>query len=194
MHIAKPFKITDKDEIHRFIHHHGFAQLTVQTDTGLLAAHIPLQLSECRTKLLGHLAKANPMSQCLDQQPVLASFLGPHDYISPTWYHSPGVPTWNYQAVHVYGDSQTTNAPDALKNIVDKLSKQYESETTGWSGEFPPGMLSAITGIEIDIKEYQCAYKLSQNRSKQDRESVIQQLEQKGSTDLSAAMATINPK
>ncbi len=28
---------------------------------------------------------------------------GPHDYISPSWYSSPGVRTWNYQPVHFYG-------------------------------------------------------------------------------------------
>ena len=30
-------------------------------------------------------------------------FQGPHSYISSSWYENEEVPTWNYQAVHIYG-------------------------------------------------------------------------------------------
>ena len=49
-------------------------------------------------------------------------------------------------------------------------------------------MLGAIVGIEVTIDEIQCKYKLSQNRSAEDREQVILQLENTGSIDLAGAV------
>ncbi len=54
-------------------------------------------------KLTGHFARQNPQRAEIDGQEVLMTLQGPHDYISPSWYSSPGVRTWNYQPVHFYG-------------------------------------------------------------------------------------------
>ena len=70
--------------------------------------------------------------------------------------------------------------------MVDELSSKYESKKPDpWSGEYADAMLSAIIGIEIDIKDIQGQYKLSQNRSKEDREQVIKALKENGSERLS---------
>jgi transcriptional regulator len=40
------------------------------------------------------------------EREVLCIFHGPHAYISPQWYvQQHTVPTWNYAAVHVYGNA-----------------------------------------------------------------------------------------
>jgi len=54
--------------------------------------------------------------------------------------------------------------------------------------EYKESLLHAIIGIEIDIKEIQAKYKLSQNRSVADREKIVADLESRHSTSLSAAM------
>ena len=49
-------------------------------------------------------------------------------------------------------------------------------------------MLKAIIGIEIEVSDIQCKYKLSQNRPATDPPGVIENLEKQGSEALSRAM------
>ena len=49
-------------------------------------------------------------------------------------------------------------------------------------------MLGAIVGLEVAIEEIQCKYKLSQNRSPQDQQQVVEQLERLGSVKMVKAM------
>jgi transcriptional regulator len=53
-------------------------------------------------------------------------------------------------------------------------------------------MLKHIVGFEIEITQIQCKYKLSQNRSEQDLNSVIKQLQNRGSKTLADAGKVIN--
>jgi len=48
-------------------------------------------------------------------------------------------------------------------------------------------MLNAIIGIEINITDIQCKYKLSQNRPENDRLQVIEEHKKRGSIQLSQA-------
>lgn len=139
--------------------------------------------------LRAHLAKANPQWKDIQSEEVLVTFQGPHDYISPSWYRDPGVPTWNYQAVHVYGRCRTFHDAETLHNVVIELTQRYEANfPQPWQPEYKEGMLRGITGLEIEITDIQCIYKLSQNRSEADRAQVIQQLEGLGSKSLFEAM------
>ncbi len=79
---------------------------------------------------------------------VLASVLGPHAYVSPTWY-TPGakVPTWNYVTVHAYGRPQIVEATPAVLMVLTKLAAQYEgSGADAWGlGRLPPGNAAGQT-------------------------------------------------
>ena len=57
-----------------------------------------------------------------------------------------------------------------------------------WVPNFDQSLLGAIVGIEISITEIQCKYKLSQNRSAEDQQKVIEQLENRNSNVLADAM------
>ncbi|WP_426415057.1 FMN-binding negative transcriptional regulator [Aestuariirhabdus sp. LZHN29] len=189
MYVPKHFAVTDRDELHRFIDANGFGQLISNAGGRLFSTHIPFLLSADNSKLLGHLAKQNPQLEEVDGQEVLVTLQGAHDYISPAWYASPGVPTWNYQAVHVYGTCKIIDDADAVQTIVNALTHRYESEYENpWQPQYKASMLGAIAGIEITIGELQGKYKLSQNRSAKDRQQVVEQLTLNGSTQLAAAM------
>ena len=189
MFIPKSFKVENENEIQAFIQANAFGQIISSKDGRLLSSHIPFLVSDDQTKLLGHLAKANPQSQDIEDQEVLITLQGAHDYISPSWYESPGVPTWNYQAVHVYGKCKTFNDAEALKTVVDALTAKYESNfSQPWQPNYKASMLSAIIGFEVEISDIQAKYKLSQNRSDQDRKQVIEALDSIGSTKLATAM------
>ena len=189
MFIPKSFKISDEKEIASFIEANTFGQLISSKDGRLLSSHIPFLVSEDKTKLIGHLAKMNPQAQDIENQEVLITLQGAHDYISPSWYETLGVPTWNYQAVHIYGKCKTFDEPESLKEVVDTLTDKYESGfEQPWQPNYKASMLGAIIGFEVEITDIQAKYKLSQNRSDQDRKQVIEALENIGSTELVRAM------
>lgn len=120
---------------------------------------------------------------------------GPHGYISPSWYAGAGVPTWNYQAVHLYGQCRLITDPQQLSATVEGLAEKYESGfAEPWQPQYGSSMLSAIIGIEIAISDIQCQYKLSQNRSAEDQERVIQQLQSADAHALAEAMAKARVK
>ena len=189
MYIPRHFEVTDHDEIFAFIEANGFGQIISLLQGKLFSTHIPFLLSSDKQKLVGHLAKQNPQHSDMDKQEVLVTLLGPHDYISPSWYQSPGVPTWNYQAVHIYGVCEVIDDHEKINIIVDSFTEKYESSfQVPWLPDYKASMLGAIVGIEVNIKEIQCKYKLSQNRPEGDREQVIKQLENTGSGSLAEAM------
>jgi len=189
MYIPKAFEITDEKEIVSFIEANAFGQLISLVNGKLFATHLPFILSEDKKILIGHVAKQNPQHVDISQQEVLVTFQGAHDYISPAWYEAPGVPTWNYQAVHVYGECSLISDVEKLKKIVDTLTQKYEAKfEKPWQPNYKAELLSAIVGLEIHITDVQCKYKLSQNRSEQDKVQVIERLEKQGGLALAKEM------
>ncbi|MFV2031439.1 MAG: FMN-binding negative transcriptional regulator [Gammaproteobacteria bacterium] len=177
MYIPKYFEITNREKIFAFIDANAFGQLISHVDGRLVSSHLPFLISADHRYLLGHLARPNPQWKDISGQEILITLQGPHEYISPTWYSSPGVPTWNYQAVHIYGKCQAFNDPARLKQVVDSLTEKYESAfDQSWKPDYAASMLRGIVGIEVEISEIQCKFKLSQNRSDTDQIQVIEAL------------------
>lgn len=189
MYIPKHFEVTDNEEIFSFVEANAFGQLISQVNGRLFSSHIPFLVSNDRTRIFAHLAKSNPQLIEIEKQEAMLTFEGPHDYISPSWYSGPGVPTWNYQAVHIYGNCKVFSDASRLKEVVDSLTYKYESGfEKPWKPEYKSTMLGAIVGVEIQIDEVQCKYKLSQNRPAKDQQLVIENLRSLGSTKLAEAM------
>lgn len=189
MYIPRHFEVTQMDEIHSFIEAHAFGQLISTVDGRLFSSHIPFLLSEDRTRLFGHVAKQNPQWRELHGQQALVTIEGPHGYVSPSWYNTPGVPTWNYQAVHIYGVCSVISDAEKLASLIEKLVEANESGfDSPWRAVYEPKMLSAIVGFEIKISDFQCKYKLSQNRPREDQLRVVEALEASGANQLAQAM------
>jgi len=193
MFIPQHFSVTDENEKLKFIRMHSFGQLISHVDGQIFASHLPLLLSDDGKKLVGHLARANPQWSQLEDQQVLVVFQGPHAYVSPSWYSQPGVPTWNYQAVHVYGHVQCLHDSERLRQIVEELTRINESEfDSPWQANYDIRQLQGIVGLEIEIEQIQCKYKLSQNRQQQERTDVADQLQKLGELSLAAAMKDLD--
>ncbi|MBT1446028.1 FMN-binding negative transcriptional regulator [Shewanella sp. JM162201] len=173
------------------IRRESFALLVSNVGDSLQASHLPLILSDCETKLLGHMARANGQWQGLDGAEVLAIFSGPHAYISPRWYQgSPAVPTWNYTAVHVKGRLRLLDGDAALAVLV-KAVKYFESDSgpdlltdpdektfnnIELSSLMPPEYVAklsaAIVAFEIEIESIEGKAKLGQQRKDADQRGV----------------------
>ena len=189
MYIPEKFAVTDADEIFAFLAANAFGQLVSLHDGRPMVSHLPFLVADDRRTLKCHVARRNPQWRQIEDQQVLATFLGPHDYISPSWYQGAGVPTWNYQAVHVYGRCRVFDDAAELASVVDRLSGVYEARfETPWQPSYPDSMLRAIVGIELEIDDVECKYKLSQNRPAADHRPVIDRLDELGADELAAAM------
>ena len=132
---------------------------------------------------------------------ALAIFNGPDHYISPNWYpskheHGRVVPTWNYATVHVHGTLTIHPEADWLLAAVTHLTDHAEAaqpepwKVTDAPSEFTTGLLNAIVGFELHITRIEAKWKVSQNRSAEDRISVAAALDTIGTTQ-SRAMATL---
>ena len=135
--------------------------------------------------LTGHLAYGNRQWKTLGKE-VLAIFQGSDAYVSSSWYEQEEVPTWNYQAVHVYGQATILEKEELIDDLTLMLKKYEENRENPvlWetlSAELLEKELKGIVGFKIRVKEIQAAYKLSQNRNKKDYRNIIEQLQHEGS-------------
>ena len=188
MYIPSHFRESDERVLEEFIDAYAFGTL-VTIERGLpSASHLPFLYDRASRTLHAHVARGNPQWQHVASHPdVLAMFQGPHGYVSPTWYAEPGVPTWNYTAVHVYGRARTVDDAEAVARHVEKLAARFERGSAApWVPEYDPRRLAGIVGIEIAIGEIQGKFKLSQNRSAEDRARVAARLEARGNAESRA--------
>ena len=185
MYIPKHFREDDPDRLEALIRDYAFGLLVTHESGVPFATHLPLLFDPskgAKGTLTGHMARSNPQWRHFQQdKPVLAVFQGPHAYVSPAWYAAPGVPTWNYAVVHLYGIPKVIEDPAALGAIVERLTSVHESRfPQPWqpnlSDEKTAPMLRMIVGFEIEVSEIQGKFKLSQNRSVQDQKLVIERL------------------
>ena len=182
MYNPTAFQEDNIDKLVTFMQANSFATLVSSVDNVPCASHIPLVITieEDVVKLSGHLAKPNPQWQAFGSAESLAIFTGPHAYISPTQYEKhESVPTWNYIAVHAYGVPKIimlNDSPKAMNKMINQMidtyDVHYQSHWDGLSNQFREGMMDGIVGFEMAVTRLEGKYKLSQNRSKADRENV----------------------
>ncbi len=195
MYIPKHFEIHDEAEIKSFIEANSFGQLVSIHDGAIVSTHMPFLIDMDNKKLIGHMAKANSQWQQIEKQKVLVSLQGPHAYVSPSWYAEPGVPTWNYQTVHIEGIAEAFTDTERLQEVVDTLTKVNESMfESPWQPDYAATMLRGIVGIELAVTSIQCKFKLSQNRSAQDQKNVSNEFSKTGQGNLVQAMARTRRK
>lgn len=186
MYIPKLYKITDAEEIREFVQQNSFGTLVTTRKGRPIATHLPLQLLKDGEdyNITGHMAYGNPQWRTFESlDEVLVMFQGPHAYISSSWYEQENVPTWNYQAVHIYGEAQILDEEE-LKQDLEKLMETYEKHREDpvlWdklSTSLLEKELKGIVGFKIKVNEIQAAYKMSQNRNDTDYANIVDQLEQ----------------
>ncbi|KFY38650.1 hypothetical protein V494_04281 [Pseudogymnoascus sp. VKM F-4513 (FW-928)] len=182
--------------------------------------------------LRGHIARQNPQSKAIIEsltpessdtdipapprthleEDVLVLFNGPvHHYLTPQFYTETKpatgkvVPTWDYEAVEVYGtariyfDSRSEEFGNFLTQQLSDLSQHAETSIMGygkddkshpWQVADAPSqyidlLKKNIIGIEVEIKSMAGRFKLSQEKKKGDRDGVI-----KGFRGMGSAVGT----
>lgn len=183
MYIPKANEMNDTHEIVNFMKRFGFATIISVQDNIPVATHLPFTVTEKddEIKLYSHFAKANSQWKNIEANKVLIIFSEPHAYISPNNYDQfLSVPTWNYIAVHVYGKvkiiEEQNNVLNIVETAIDKYETSYKNQWNQLPQEFKEKMLKGIVAFEINITEIQAKKKLSQNKTKQEQERIIDTL------------------
>jgi len=187
MYCPAAFRQDDLPSLHAQIQASGLAIVTSSGAQGLQASHLPLLLEPGEGEfgtLYGHFARANPHWRDLaDGAEALVVFNGPDAYVHPGWYpakaeHGKVVPSWNYIAVHAWGQAEVFDEPERLLELVSRLSERHErGRAQPWAVSDAPRdyidtMLRAIVGFALPIRRLEGKWKLSQNRSSNDQAGV----------------------
>ncbi|MEP7327839.1 MAG: FMN-binding negative transcriptional regulator [Betaproteobacteria bacterium] len=199
LYTPEHFATSDRAAVARLLHDHPFATLITPGVPEPLVSHLPLLFvpgCEPHGTLIGHFARANPHWKCADTSESIAVFHGPHAYVSPTWYEHPDqmVPTWNYAAVHAHGTMDIIEDLTEARSVLDALVHRFEHHRPApWYFEMPPrqgdAMVGAIVAFRMRIKRIDAKFKLSQNRSAEDRRRVVDGLRADQHADATATAA-----
>ena len=187
MYISKLYREEDREKILEFVRQNEFATLVTYDGEKPTAGHLLMEVLEDGERLFvnGHMSKANPLWKTFEKNPeVLVIFQGPHTYISPTSYNHVNVPTWNYQAVHIYGRPRIVTERDESHALLSHLVLRHEGETKYRLETLPKDFvekeMKGITAFQIEVTRVEANYKLSQNRDDEDYHNIVSRLEERG--------------
>jgi transcriptional regulator len=193
MYIPEFNRQEDRPAILAFMRANPFAILVSNPDGIPFATHLPLLVDEAEDQVIvrGHMARANPHWKSMKQgEESLVIFHGPHAYISPSLYElRESVPTWNYAAVHIYGEptlfSDEEGLKETLESMVNTFDSSYMAQWSELSDQYRSRMMKHIVGFEIKPKRLEAKFKLSQNRTTGEQARVIQSLNQSQNSNIS---------
>jgi len=202
MYISKLYREEDRAKILGFLRQNEFATLVANDGERPIASHLLMEVVDEDENLFinGHMSKVNPLWKMFEISPeVLVIFQGPHTYISPTWYNHVNVPTWNYQAVHLYGLPRIVTG-DEYYAMISRLIAKYESGTDYRLESLPQNFvekqMNGTVGFQVRVTRIEANYKLSQNRRDDDYHNIISHLnerEDKMSRGVADAMEETRP-
>ncbi|MBV6395772.1 MAG: Protease synthase and sporulation protein PAI 2 [Anaerolineales bacterium] len=195
MHIPKNYREDDLQKILAFLRANEFATLVVCDGGKPVASHLLMEVAEQDGNIVvySHMSRSNPLWKRLDpQREALVMFLGPHAYISATWYNHVNVPTWNYISVHAYGRPELITDHDQVYALLSRLVMRHEGATDYRMESLPQDFvereMKGVAAFKIKLTRLEAAYKLSQNRNDDDYRNIIIELERRDD-DLSAGVA-----
>lgn len=183
-------KEKDEKAVKELIEKYPFAFLTgCDLENRPVATQLPLFIENKNGQqvLRGHIMKGNDHHKAfLNNENVLAVFTGKHTYVSGTWYRNPNTPsTWNYMSVYIKGKMRFVNEQE-LEDILRSVSLHFEGQdqqSPTVYDNLPLGFkekaLKLIAGFEIEIKEIDTVFKLSQDRDAESYQKIIEKLKDK---------------
>jgi len=184
------FKERDPRVVLDFIREHPFAMLIGAGDDGPMATHVPILMDEReggRIFLRGHIMRKTGHHQALEKNDeALCVFSGAHTYVSASWYSDPQTAsTWNYMSVHARGKLCFVGEPE-LRTLLEELTMRFENNDNSPASfrhlpkSYVDSLVKAIIAFEIEVREIENVFKLSQNRDEQSYDNIIQKLEAQG--------------
>ena len=203
------YLLTDETEVKRLIRENPWATIVSNTANGLVASHYAVvldtstELSDRGTgiTLLSHFGRPDEQLHELGQHEVLVIIQGPHGYISPSWYdNGEFVPTWNHVTAHLYGTPELLSDEEnfeVLGNLVDHFEHRMPLPVSLDLDEDSARRIAKGTvGLRLRVTRFDARLKLSQNKTPEVVERIVEALEGDGpyaSRPLAAEMRRAAP-
>ena len=173
MYLPKHFESPNHAATIEVMRAYPFATL-ISTDAegAPYATPLPVAVTDSgeETTLHFHVARANPHAKLLAAGArTMIAFLGPHAYMSPRVYADlQRVPTWNYLAVHAYGELTEVEGDAAkdefLKFLIGIHEPEYATQWRGLDPKYQTMMLGAISAFQLRVTKLESKFKLNQHR------------------------------
>ncbi|NLR82400.1 FMN-binding negative transcriptional regulator [Chitinophaga eiseniae] len=184
MYTPRSFQFQDQEEMIGFMKQYSFATIVTVKDLLPVATHLPFVVDDSSGKLVlsAHFAAANEQATYIETTPSLIIFSEPHAYISPAHYDKhESVPTWDYIAVHAYGQARVLSDNAAKVKVLEQMITFYDpAYLARWhslSDKYRQGMIQGIVAFELEVTNLQGQKKLSQNKTAAERERIAAHLE-----------------
>lgn len=180
MHPDKHFRIEDRATLLAFLAERPFATLAASVQDAPMFAQAPVVVREIGDGIAldFHLSRGSVLAPHIARGfPAVALAAGEDAYVSPDWYESADqVPTWNYRSVEAHGFVAPLSEAELIDQI-DALSAQEEARLEPkpvWTRhKMSPGrfesMLRGIVGGRLTVERISGTFKLSQNKTAEDR-------------------------
>ncbi len=205
MYLPRHYAEERPEVLHAAVRAHPLGLLVTHGPGGLDTNPVPFLLDAGPAPhgtLRAHVARANPVWREAAGTEVVVVFQGPQAYLSPSWYaakaeHGKVVPTWNYIVVQARGRLRAVDDAAWLHGLVERLTDRHEAgRAAPWAVSDAPAdylgqMLRAIVGLEIELTALVGKWKMSQNRSRADREGVAAGYEAQGDEASRARAAAV---
>jgi transcriptional regulator len=190
----------DLGVLHALLRAHPLGTWATQSEDGIIMNHVPFILDAARGPfgtLMCHVSRANPVWKSFSGSvDSVIAFQGAEAYISPSWYaskalHGKVVPTWNYVVVHAHGIPALVDESRLLGHLAQLTDEHEAGRPAPWQvsdapADFIRHMSQQIVGLEIPISRIVGKWKVSQNRSTEDRRGVVVGLSQSGDAGAQA--------
>lgn len=189
MYIPGAFKFEDRQAMIAFMKKYSFATIITVKEGIPIATQLPFHVQEAdgRLMLQSHFGIANEQTHYIQENTSLVIFSEPHAYISPKHYDKQeSVPTWDYIAIHAYGKAHILESEAEkialLEQTIQFYEKDYLEQWNSLSDKYKNGMIRGIVAFELEVTDLQGQQKLSQNKTREERNRIIHHLEQTGNT------------
>jgi transcriptional regulator len=169
----------DKKQALAFMQTYPFATIINTKENYPLATHLPFAVKEVagQLQLTAHFAKANKQWELLEQAISLVIFQEPHAYISPQHYNKrQNVPTWNYVAVHAYGQARIVTDHvqgfAILEDLIQNSEAAYQQQWESLDFAYKKAMYEGIVPFVVEVTNLEAKVKLSQDKKADERSRI----------------------
>ncbi len=184
--------------VREFIDKHPFAFLAgSDPENKPVATQVPVFLEDKdgRKILRGHIMKNTDHHEAfLHNSNALVVFSGHHVYVSGSWYDNPHQPsTWNYMSVHIKGSIRFLDDAGLVEVLrmttlhFENYNPQSETIFDNLDSAFTRKLMQAIVAFEIEVKEIDTVFKLSQDRDAVSYKNIIVRLKDQGESGQAIA-------
>lgn len=190
MYIPDSNLMADSSEAIEFMQRFSFATIITAKNNLPVATHLPflITVKDSHIILTSHFAKANEQWKDIENNKVLVIFSEPHAYISPSHYDMKlNVPTWNYISVHAYGQgkliTEMSKVFEVLERTIENYEASYKDQWNNLPADYKTGLAKGIMAFDIEVTDLQGKKKLSQNKTENERQKIINALSKSEDTN-----------